>query len=76
MKILVIISGILLVKYTIVQLFALKSLHKIKGWANDKKNEGYKNQLITTLKGEGIPYLNKLELFGYNIPYEVFNRRN
>ena len=58
MKILVIISGILLVKYTIVQLFALKSLHKIKGWANDKKNEG-------------IPYLNKFELFGYNVTYEV-----
>jgi len=76
MKILVIIPGILLVGYTIVHLFPLKSQYKIKGWANDKKNVRYKNQLIATLKGEGIPYLNKFELFAYNIPYEVFNRRN
>ena len=68
MKILVIIAVILLVGYAIVHLFPLKRQHKIKGWANDKKNEPYKNQLIATLKGEGIPYLNKFELFGYSIP--------
>jgi hypothetical protein len=50
MKILVIIASILLVGYTIVHLFTLKSQHKIKGWANDKKNVRYKNQLIATLK--------------------------
>ena len=76
MKILVITGDILLVGYIIVQLFAFKSQHKIKGWANDKKNEQYKNQLIPTLKNQGIQYLNKFKLFGYNVPYEVFNRRN
>ena len=50
MKVLVIIASILLVGYTIVHLFPLKSQHKIKGWANDKKNVRYKNQLIATLK--------------------------
>tara|TARA_B100001769_G_C21482553_1_gene280919 strand:- start:202 stop:366 length:165 start_codon:yes stop_codon:yes gene_type:complete len=54
----------LLVGYTIVQLFPLKSQYKIKGRANDKKNERHKNQLIAALKVESIPYLNKFELFG------------
>ncbi len=49
---------------------------KFKGWANDKKIKRYKKQLITALKHEGIPHLNKFELYGYNAPYEVFNRRN
>ena len=49
---------------------------KFKGWANDKKIKRYKEQLITALKYEGIPHLNKFELYGYNAPYEVFNRRN
>ena len=49
---------------------------KFKGWANDKKIQRYKKQLITALKHEGIPHLNKFELYGYNAPYEVFNRRN
>ena len=49
---------------------------KFKGWANDKKIKRYKEQLITALKHEGIPHLNKFELYGYNAPYEVFNRRN
>ncbi len=49
---------------------------KFKGWANDKKIDRYKKQLKTALKSEGIPHLNKFELYGYNAPYEVFNRRN
>ncbi|MAO31878.1 MAG: soul heme-binding protein [Crocinitomicaceae bacterium] len=46
------------------------------GWANDKKIEKYKQKLITALKTEGIPHTNKFYFFGYNPPYEVFNRRN
>lgn len=49
---------------------------KFKGWVNDKKIERYKKQLKIALKSEGIPHLNKFELFGYNAPYEVFDRRN
>ena len=49
---------------------------KFKGWVNDKKIERYKKQLKIALKFEGIPHLNKFELFGYNAPYEVFDRRN
>ena len=46
------------------------------GWANDKKIEKYKQKLITALKTEGISHTNKFYFFGYNPPYEVFNRRN
>ena len=46
------------------------------GWANDKKIEKYKQKLITALKTEGISHTNKFYFFGYNPPYEVFNRKN
>ena len=46
------------------------------GWANDKKIEKYKQKLITALKTKGIIHTNKFYFFGYNPPYEVFNRRN
>tara|TARA_Y100001933_G_C18912389_1_gene527316 strand:- start:465 stop:1052 length:588 start_codon:yes stop_codon:yes gene_type:complete len=46
------------------------------GWANDKKIEKYKQKLITALNTEGISHTNKFYFFGYNPPYEVFNRRN
>lgn len=46
------------------------------GWANDKKIEKYKKKLKTALDQEGITYTNRFQFFGYNAPYEVFNRRN
>ena len=46
------------------------------GWANDAKIEKYKNELKTALKKEGIEYSNKFYFFGYNAPYEIFNRKN
>lgn len=46
------------------------------GWANDEKIDKYKQQLITNLKAEGILFKEKFYFFGYNPPYEVFNRKN
>ena len=46
------------------------------GWANDEKLEKYKQKLKSALEAEGIAYTNKFYFFGYNPPYEVFNRKN
>lgn len=46
------------------------------GWANDEKIEEYKKKLKKALELEGISYTNKFYFFGYNAPYEVFNRKN
>jgi uncharacterized protein YxeA len=46
------------------------------GWANDIKIEKYKQKLIAALDAEGIKYSNRFYFFGYNAPYEVFNRKN
>ena len=46
------------------------------GWANDTKIEKYKQHLKAALDAEGIKYSNKFYFFGYNAPYEVFNRNN
>lgn len=46
------------------------------GWANDRKIEKYKSQLIKALDSEGIEYSTRFYYFGYNAPYEIFNRRN
>jgi hypothetical protein len=46
------------------------------GWANDRKIEKYKEQLIAALDTEGITYTNRFYILGYNPPYEVFNRKN
>lgn len=46
------------------------------GWADDDKIESYKQKLITALQNEGIPYTSKFYFYGYNAPYEVFNRKN
>jgi len=46
------------------------------GWANDTKIENYKQELKEALDAEGIPYTNKFYFYGYNAPYEVFNRKN
>ena len=46
------------------------------GWADDKKIETYKKQLIIALKKEGIKYSNNFLFLGYNAPFEIFNRKN
>jgi len=46
------------------------------GWANDAKLEKYKQQLKAALDAEGIKYTNRFYFFGYNAPFEVFNRKN
>jgi uncharacterized protein YxeA len=46
------------------------------GWANDKKIEKYKQKLKSALEDEGISYSDRFYFFGYNPPYEVFNRKN
>ncbi len=46
------------------------------GWANDEKIEKFKQQLTAALDAEGIIYSNRFYFFGYNAPYEVFNRKN
>ena len=46
------------------------------GWASDKKIAKYKSRLTEALSNERIQYENKFFIFGYNPPYEIFNRRN
>jgi len=46
------------------------------GWANDTKIEKYKQHLKAALDAKGIKYSNRFYFFGYNAPYEVFNRKN
>ncbi len=46
------------------------------GWANDTKIEKYKQDLKASLEAEGIKYSNQFYFFGYNAPFEVFNRKN
>ena len=49
---------------------------RFSGWANDTKIETYKQNLTAALDAEGISYTNRFYFFGYNAPYEVFNRKN
>jgi hypothetical protein len=46
------------------------------GWTSDKKIAKYKSRLTEALSDEGIQHENKFFIFGYNPPYELFNRRN
>ena len=46
------------------------------GWASDTKIEKYKQNLKAALDAEGIKYSSRFYFFGYNAPYEVFNRKN
>jgi hypothetical protein len=46
------------------------------GWANEKKIATYKQKLQEALHTEGIAFTNRFYFFGYNAPYEVFNRKN
>ena len=49
---------------------------RFSGWANDSKIEKYKQQLKEALDAEGIKHSNRFYFFGYNAPFEVFNRKN
>ncbi|MGR6087462.1 MAG: SOUL family heme-binding protein [Arcticibacter sp.] len=49
---------------------------RFSGWANDAKIDKYKKNLTAALDVEGIKYSNRFYFFGYNAPYEVFNRKN
>jgi hypothetical protein len=49
---------------------------RFSAWANDAKIEKYKQKLIAALDTEGIKYSNQFYFFGYNAPFEVFNRKN
>jgi hypothetical protein len=46
------------------------------GWANDSKIMFFKDKLTITLERQGITHQNRFYFFGYNAPYEVFNRLN
>ena len=46
------------------------------GWANDEKIEKYQKKLKLILDTENISYTNQFYFFGYNPPYEIFNRKN
>lgn len=46
------------------------------GWANQKKIERYKQNLIQALELEHIKYTSNFYFLGYNAPYEFFNRKN
>ena len=46
------------------------------GWANDRKIEQYREILAAELAKEGIEHTGKFYFFGYNAPFEIFNRRN
>ena len=49
---------------------------QFSGWANDAKIEKYKQNLKAALNKEGIQYSDKFYFFGYNAPFEIFNRKN
>ena len=49
---------------------------RFSGWANDQKIEKYKRELTLSLEKEVINYTDQFYFFGYNAPYELFNRRN
>lgn len=46
------------------------------GWSDDKKIEKYKQLLLSALDAESISYTNRFYFFGYNPPFEFFNRKN
>ena len=46
------------------------------GWADDEKIEKYKKILKSALDAEEIAYTDQFFFFGYNPPYQFFNRKN
>ncbi len=49
---------------------------RFDGWASDTKIEKYQQQLKAALDAAGIKYSNQFYFWGYNAPFEVFNRKN
>ncbi len=46
------------------------------GWADDDKIEHYRQELVRLLDDAGISLSGQYHFYGYNAPYEVFNRKN
>ncbi|PIE86901.1 MAG: soul heme-binding protein [Bacteroidetes bacterium] len=46
------------------------------GWANTKKIEQYKNELIALLEANDLEYTSRFFFLGYNPPYDLINRKN
>jgi len=46
------------------------------GWANDEKIESNRQKLISLLDQKNIDYSDNYYFYGYNAPYEFFNRKN
>jgi hypothetical protein len=46
------------------------------GWANTEKIEKFKKALKSALEKENIAHTDRFYFFGYNAPYELFNRKN
>lgn len=46
------------------------------GYATDKDIEFYSEKLLNSLKKKGIIITGNVRYFGYNPPYQVYNRRN
>ena len=46
------------------------------GFANDEKIKSYKEQLFNLLATHQISHVQEYSFFGYNSPYDLFNRRN
>jgi hypothetical protein len=46
------------------------------GWSNDEKIEENKRKLTEYLNSNKIPYTDNFFFYGYNPPYEIFNRKN
>ncbi len=46
------------------------------GWSTSEKIEVHKQLLIQYLQKHQIPHRNNFYYFGYNAPFEIFNRRN
>jgi len=46
------------------------------GWANDKKIEEYKTQLVAALDEAGVKYNSNFYFYGYNAPYDMIGRKN
>lgn len=49
---------------------------RFSGYANPRKTQSKKAELIQTLQKYGISYTNEFELLVYDSPYKLLNRRN
>ena len=46
------------------------------GYANDDEIKKYAEQLENNLKSHGIEYFGNFRFVGYNVPYQVVDRKN